>query len=389
MGIADVPAPPHGDAMMRLAQRVGARVTLLRRIATALACAIAIACAASVAQAHDQAFSYVDVTLAQHGATVTLSVHRKDAALALGLASPDSLATAQGVLHYGPALLRMLGPRLNVSADQQPRPMTWTQVELASERRAVEFTGHVSWLRRPGQIGVDARMFPDNPLHETFVNVYEQRRLLRQEVLTDTKRSFDMYTSGAEAQWAVFVTFVRAGIHHIFIGPDHILFVIGLLLLGGGVGRILKITSGFTLAHSITLALATLGVFQPPARIIEPAIALSIIYVGIDNLRRRGQTGGRDRRVWVAFVFGLVHGFGFASVLTQLGLPRQALGTSLLAFNVGVEIGQACIVLAAIPLIALLRSQWPRIAPRALAFASWGVVAAGGWWFVERVFLGG
>src|SRR2546426_918678 len=83
--------------------------------------------------------------------------------------------------------------------------------------------------------------------------------------------------------------------------------------MGGGVGRILKITSGFTLAHSITLALAALGIFQPPARIVEPLIALSIVYVGVDNLRARARGGGRDGRALVAFAFGLVHGFGFAS----------------------------------------------------------------------------
>ena len=354
-----------------------------------LACATVLTCMTAQAQAHDQSFSYVDLTLAQHSASVRLSVHRRDAARALGLVTTDSLEHAATLVQYAPTLLRILGPRVSVTADQHVRPIMWTGVALRPERRAVEFTGHVEWPGPPGRIGVAAHMFPDNNLHETFVNVYEAKRLLREEVLTDSHRAFEMYTTGAQGQWAVFVTFVGAGIHHIFIGPDHILFVIGLLLLGGGVGRILKITTGFTVAHSITLALATLGILQPPARIVEPLIALSILYVGVDNLRRRGESGQRDGRPWVAFAFGLVHGFGFASVLTQLGLPRFALGTSLLAFNVGVELGQACIVLAALPLLALLRAQWPRIAPRAISFASWGVVLAGGWWFVERVFLGG
>jgi hypothetical protein len=331
----------------------------------------------------------VDVTVAAGAADVKLTIHRKDAAAALGLASPDSLANAAGVLLFGPALVRTFGPRLSVSADHHAIPIEWTTVTLEPERRAVALRGRLGWKRAHGTIGVAARMFPDNALHETFVSVYESRRLLRQDVLTDTKRSFDMYTTGAEGQWAVFVTFVRAGIHHIFIGPDHILFVIALLLLGGGLGRILKITSGFTLAHSITLALATLGIVNPPARIIEPLIALSIIYVGVDNVRRRGRPGRRDDRARVAFAFGFVHGFGFASVLAQLGLPRHALGTSLFAFNVGVELGQACIVLAVLPVVILIRRLWPRIAPRAISLASWGVVAAGGWWFVERIILGG
>ena len=347
---------------------------------------------ASAARAHDQSFSYVDVTLSQYSASVRLSVHRQDAATALGLASPDSLATAGGVRRSGERITRVLGPRLRIDADGRTARIVWSSVGIRPERRAVELTGRIDWRRAPGRLGVTARMFPGNDLHETFANVYQDGRLVRQGVLTATQPAIDVYTTGAEGAWAVFVTFVRAGIHHIFIGPDHILFVIGLLLLGGGVGRILRITSGFTIAHSITLALATLGILQPPARLIEPLIALSIVYVGLDNLRHRaraGRTPARDGRVPVAFAFGLVHGFGFASVLTQLGLPRMALGTSLFAFNVGVECGQACIVIAAMPLLAVLRRQWPRIAPRAIGLASWGVVAAGGWWFVERVFLAG
>src|SRR6185436_149898 len=111
----------------------------------------------------------------------------------------------------------------------------------------------------------------------------------------------------------------------------------------GGIPRILKIVTGFTIAHSITLALATLGIVNPPARIIEPLIALSVLYVGVDNLRtKRGPT---DYRALIAFGFGFIHGFGFAGVLREFGLPQGALGVSLFAFNVGVEIGQMCIVL--------------------------------------------
>src|SRR5207342_886885 len=99
------------------------------------------------------------------------------------------------------------------------------------------------------------------------------------------KPDFAMYLSGPEGIRAVALTFIGAGIHHIFIGPDHILFVVGLLLMGGGLCLILKIISCFTIAHSITLALAALGLVTPPARVIEPLIALSIVFVGVDNLR--------------------------------------------------------------------------------------------------------
>ena len=116
-----------------------------------------------------------------------------------------------------------------------------------------------------------------------------------------------------------------AGIHHILIGLDHLLFLVGLLLLGGSVRQLLLVVTAFTVAHSITLSLAALNLITPPARLIEPAIALSIVYVGIDNL----MVGrGRDVRGWIAFAFGFIHGFGFASVLREMELPSRALGWS-------------------------------------------------------------
>jgi hydrogenase/urease accessory protein HupE len=117
---------------------------------------------------------------------------------------------------------------------------------------------------------------------------------------------------------------------------------------------------------------------------VEPAIALSIIYVGIENLRAR--PGKRDVRIGIAFFFGLVHGFGFASVLHEIGLPREALGWSLLAFNLGVEVGQACIILAVTPLLAALRKGLPQVAPRAIAAGSWAIILAGAYWLGRRLF---
>jgi hypothetical protein len=117
--------------------------------------------------------------------------------------------------------------------------------------------------------------------------------------------------------------------------------------------------------------------------VVEPVIALSIVVVGIENLlaaRKR-----RDIRAWIAFGFGFVHGFGFASVLREFGLPRHALGASLLAFNVGVEIGQASIVLVVAPALALLRARRPRLAGPVVALGSGIVIAAGGYWFLRRI----
>jgi hypothetical protein len=144
------------------------------------------------------------------------------------------------------------------------------------------------------------------------------------------------------------------------------------------------VVTAFTVAHSLTLSLAVLGVLTPPARIVEPAIALSIVYVGAVNLLVKS---GRDMRPWIALVFGLVHGLGFASVLSGMELPRRALGWSLFSFNLGVEIGQLLVVLAVASALAALkaRSEWAR--RRLAMIGSAGVVVAGSVWFVERLVM--
>jgi len=184
----------------------------------------------------------------------------------------------------------------------------------------------------------------------------------------------------------VMKVFIPSGIHHIMIGPDHILFLVGLLLLGGSVMSLVRIVTAFTIGHSVTLSLAALNVVTPPASIIEPAIALSIVFVGADNLVRGD---GRDLRGWVALVFGLVHGFGFANVLREFGLPREALGWSLFSFNVGVEIGQLAIVALVAAALAAVRRYNDKLGLRVAFAGSVVVIVAGAYWFVERVFFPG
>ncbi len=143
--------------------------------------------------------------------------------------------------------------------------------------------------------------------------------------------------------------------------------------------------SSFTLAHSVTLSLATLNLVAPSPRIVEPAIALSIVFVGVDNLLVRG---GRDLRAWIAFGFGFVHGFGFAGVLREMSLPSAALGWSLFSFNFGVEVGQLMVVVVAASALAAVRARSEVIGRRVAVAGSLVVAAAGAFWFVQRVFLG-
>ena len=148
--------------------------------------------------------------------------------------------------------------------------------------------------------------------------------------------------------------------------------------------RLLLVVTAFTIAHSITLSLAALDIFTPPARIIEPAIALSIVYVGFDNLLVKD---GRDVRAWIAFAFGFIHGFGFAHVLREMDLPPSALGWSLFSFNFGVEIGQMLVVVVAASVLAAIRSRSEKAGRHVAVAGSVLVIAAGAFWFVERVFF--
>ena len=182
--------------------------------------------------------------------------------------------------------------------------------------------------------------------------------------------------------------FVREGVLHIFGGIDHVCFLFGLLLLGGSLRQLLKTITAFTLAHSVTLSLAATGVFSPSPRLVEPLIALSIVAIALENLRvRTAQDRDKkaDRRPWIAFGFGLIHGFGFAGALAEVGLPREALGWALASFNVGVELGQGAIILAAAPLLALLARRRPALHRHVVVFGSCAIAAAGGFWFIQRV----
>lgn len=338
------------------------------------------ALAGAVLGAHPAPFSYVDVRIDDTGLHGRLVVHDLDAMHDLGLASVEALTSRLDV--HAPALVALLQQRFHLRAGAQPLAWSATAVRPLDDRSSIEVlwtaTGSV-----PGRLGVDAAMFPYDPNHQTFLNIYDGGQLVRQEVLDASRTSIEYYTGTRQGRWAVFTAFTASGIHHIAIGPDHILFIIGLLLLGGSIRRLLAIVTAFTLGHSVTLALATLQILDPPSRIVEPAIALSIVYVGADNLLVG--RGGRDVRPWVALFFGLVHGFGFASVLRETGLPAQALGLSLFAFNLGVEVGQAMIVVVVASALSALRGRNAGLAARLATAGSIVVMLAGAFWFVERV----
>jgi hypothetical protein len=185
--------------------------------------------------------------------------------------------------------------------------------------------------------------------------------------------------------WVPVTRYVALGVEHILTGWDHVAFLVGLLLAGGGLGALARTVTAFTVGHAVTLALATVGAVRPPSSLVEPLIAASVVAVAVDNLwaLRRG-AAGPGRRWPIALAFGLVHGFGFAGALAELGLPRAGLAAALASFNVGVELGQAALVTALFPLLALLR-QRPLLARPLLPAASTLVGCAGLAWLAQRL----
>jgi HupE / UreJ protein len=179
------------------------------------------------------------------------------------------------------------------------------------------------------------------------------------------------------------VGFVRLGIEHILTGYDHLLFLLALLIGASSFWRVLGVVTAFTLAHSISLSLAVLGLVHAPSSIVEPLIAASIVWVAAGNLFGQGRAWDR---IAVTFVFGLVHGLGFADALTSLALAGWTLVRALVGFNLGVELGQAAAILIVLPVLLYVGSL--ARAPLMASSASAAVAAIGAYWFVERVFFG-
>jgi hydrogenase/urease accessory protein HupE len=183
----------------------------------------------------------------------------------------------------------------------------------------------------------------------------------------------------SSSRWDSAGEFILFGMEHIFTGYDHLLFLLGLLLVGSGLRNLIGVVTSFTVAHSVTLALATLGLVQPIGWIVEAAIALSIVYVGVENLLVKDI----KRRWLLAFVFGLVHGFGFAGLLQEMDLESAGMLLSLLTFNLGVEIGQVLVVALAWPFLLQLAKS--RYREQIIRYVSLLITTFGLIWFFERI----
>ena len=285
--------------------------------------------------------------------------------------------------------------RLRVKLDGIQR--RWTVTELSidnfSDGRYAVLSLRAENGAEPQNLEIDYRAFFDTDAqhHGLF-------RLtgMGKEQTAVFSRDKPAFVLTSPSRWREFLEFNREGVKHIWTGFDHILFLLALLLpsvlrrapdgwrvvdhFRPALINVLKIVTAFTVAHSITLSLATLGVVRLPARLVEPTIAVSVVLAALNNIRRIFA----ERGWMVAFCFGLVHGFGFANVLIDLGLARQTLALGLVGFNLGVEFGQLAIVAVFLPLAFGLRGSWV-YQTLTFRFGSATIALLAATWMVERI----
>ncbi len=350
--------------------------------------------------AHKPSDSYL--TLQVQGSQITgrWDIHLRDLDFAIGLD-----ADGDGRITWGELRVRhddiaaYAAARLQVQADGQPcsGSVGAQQVDEHSDGAYTVLPLRYVCSTAPQSLSLTYTLFADiDPQHRGLLNLTASAGT-RSAVLGPQapQQAFVLASpaSAAAQLWA----YLREGAWHIWIGFDHILFLLSLLLPAVGVWRlgrwqaaprfapafwdVLRIVTAFTVAHSITLSLAALGLISLPSRLVESTIAASVVLAALNNVWPLF----RGRRWVVALLFGLIHGFGFASVLADLGLPQGALALALLGFNLGVEGGQLVIVLAFLPLAWALRRSW--FYRRAVLLGGSLLIAALALlWFVERAF---
>lgn len=327
--------------------------------------------AAAPASAHKPSDSYL--TLEPHGSQVDgqWDIALRDLDMAIGLdGDGNGELTWNEVTARREAIAAYALARLKLASDGKACPLQVGELLLDDHS-----DGAYAVLRLHGNCGaairaldVDYRLLFDiDPQHKGLLQLRHGSQTSTAIFAPDS--AHQVLRVADASRWRQFGDYVRHGIWHIWIGFDHILFLLSLLLPAVLVYRdrqwqgratfraaavdVLKIVTAFTLAHSITLTLASLGVVTLPSRLVESAIAASVVLAALNNLWPLFH----GRRALVAFAFGLIHGFGFASVLRDLGLPKASLLLSLVGFNLGVEVGQVAVVALFLPLAFLVRNS--------------------------------
>ena len=333
--------------------------------------------AAGPASSHPLNVAYADIAVDAEGVTVALSLNLFELDLLLGLDRDANAHVEQDeLLQSETRVVEYLSRHVTVAADDKAVPMKAESLRVTRGADGKDLLEARLRFPAAGAANFTIRCEPLTEAgsdHRTLAKISYRGR---SEQFIFQKGA--VYRSAPQTLGEVFVQFAALGVVHIFTGYDHVLFLLGLLLAATTLLDAIKIVTAFTIAHSVTLALAALGIVTPPARAVEAGIAFSIVYVAVENLAWRKH----DWRWVVSFFFGLVHGFGFANVLREMDLERGSLVVSLFSFNIGVELGQLAIVVLLLPALALLRRA--RAFPAMVNVASVFILAQGLWWFYQR-----
>lgn len=355
---------------------------------------------AAPAQAHKASDAYLTLEPTGERIQGQWDIGLRDLEQAIGLDADGDGAITWGELRQRHAAIRAYAlERLELAADGAPcpaRPLDQLVADHGDGAYAVlRFDARCP--APPRELRVAYHLLADiDPLHRGLLRV-ATGDATHTAVLGPESPELRLPVSAPPDLLGQALSFGRQGVRHIWMGFDHVLFLLSLLLPAvlrreDGAWRavqhpkeaaieVLKVVTAFTLAHSVTLTLGTLGLVALPSRLVESLIAASIVLAAANNVWPIVR-----RRAWlVAFAFGLVHGLGFATALQELGLPHQALAVSLLAFNLGVELGQLAIVAAVLPPILSLRHAafYPAVV---LRFGSSAIAVLAGWWLVQRAF---
>jgi hypothetical protein len=347
-----------------------------------LAMLLVLLAGAAASEAHGINSSYIEITVtpARIEAAYLLTVDEIVAHFPVAPERTDHI-TPEELDRVAPAVFDFLARHLTLSVDDRAVVLEPGLHRAQAGGIFIRFEFSRPVVQAPAilSLATDAVFFERfDPRHVNFVRVDVEGEI-HQAVLT-LERPRATFSTGYRPRLAQFAQFVRLGIAHIFHGYDHLMFLIALIIVGGRLRHVVAIVTAFTVAHSLTLALATLHLVTLPARLIEGGIALTIAYVAFENV-----FGGAMSHRWLlTFGFGLVHGFGFATVLREMTLPASQLIPSLVSFNVGVEIGQVAIVAALYPVTRWLARQ--RFQRPVLLATSGVIFLSGAGWFLQHAF---
>ena len=344
-----------------------------------------------VARAHQVGLSRGVYTVTGDQVSAELTFARAELlGLAPALDVDEDGALDEAELSSGTAALQLLVDGVQVVADERPCAAEGVEASLTEEDGARVHL-HFACPGAPGRLELRLPVLEALPFGHRHLG---QLARADGEVFADLVLHRRSPTASAavpggpvDAQAAKppVGAYFQIGVEHILIGTDHLVFLLGLVVIGGRLRSLIAVVTAFTLGHSLSLALATLGVWRPDAGFVEPAIALSIAYVGVENFIV-GDAAGRWR---ITLPFGFIHGFGFAGVLAEIGVPDASVGLALLLFNLGVEAGQLLVLALILPLLAWLAARPAYQRLRGARWISAAIVAAGVYWFVERVWFGG